>query len=163
MAEKVQENTQLVSKLRRSQKAVMDLQASINNMDIQVQQQAAMAISIKKQTVETSILKERGLRNRRRVKKELEIMRQRNAQSLQFAEVLNFTDRRDLEDYIGDNAQFDEILAGHPTIARHMEHKNQENAAKAKVLEKYKGTHQQLCSMLQRLLVYHAEEYSNRV
>lgn len=141
----------------------MDLQASINNLDFQLQQQAAMMISIKKQTVETSILKKRELKKCRRVKKQLQIVRQPNAQSIQFFEVLNSMDRGDLENVIGDNVDFDDILASHPTIARHVEQKKQENAAKAKVLEEYKGTHQHLCSMLQRLLIYHAEEYNNRV
>jgi len=141
----------------------MDLQASINNLDFQLQQQATMMINIKKQIVETSILKKRELKKCRRVKKQLQIVRQPNAQSIQFFEVLNSMDRGDLENVIDDNVDFDDILASHSTIARHVEQKKQENAAKAKVLEEYKGTHQHLCSMLQRLLIYHAEEYNNRV
>jgi len=122
-----------VPDLPRSQKATMDLQASINNMDFQLQQQAATTISIKKQTVETLISKERESKEYRRAKKQLQIVQRPNAQSIQFVEGLGSMDLGNFENVIGDNVDFD------PTIARHMEQKKQENAAKAKILEESKG------------------------
>lgn len=66
--------------------------------------------------------------------------------------------RDDLGKLIGDKVDFDGVLASHPTIARHVEKMKQEDAAKDKVLEEYKGLHQHLYDMLQRLLGYHIGE-----
>lgn len=140
----------------------MNLQASVNNMHIQLRQQAAIMTSVQKQTVETLSLKEREQQKRRQVKAQLEIERYRNAQLVEFVKVLDFMDREDLENLIGDKVDFDGVLAGHPTIARRMEKMKQENAAKDKVLEEYKGTHQHLCDMLHRLLSYHIGECNDR-
>ena len=43
-------------------------------------------------------------------------------------------------------------------IARHVEKMKQDNAARDRVLEEYKGLHQHLYDMLRRLLGYHVRE-----
>jgi len=60
----------------------------------------------------------------RRAKKQLSIVQQSNAQSIQFFEMLNFMNRENLENVIDDNVDFDDILVSHSTIARHMGRKN---------------------------------------
>ncbi len=67
-------------------------------------------------------------------------------------------DGEDLANLIGDKIDFDSVLANHPRIARHVEKTKQENVAKDKVLEEYKGLHQHLFNMLQMLLGHHIGE-----
>lgn len=67
-------------------------------------------------------------------------------------------DGKDLGNLVGDKIDFDSVLANHPTIARHVEKTKQENVAKDKVLEEYKGLHQHLFNMLQMLLGHHIGE-----
>jgi small-conductance mechanosensitive channel len=161
LSEKAQDNTQLVSDLRHSQKAAMDLQASADNMRSQLRQQAAMMTSVKEQNAATFRLKERELQKCNQVEEQLEVEQRRNAQSVKFFQALNLMNREDLGDLIGDEVDFDGVLASCPTIARHVEKMKQENIAKDEVLEEYKGLHQHLYDMLQRLLGYHLRECDN--
>jgi DNA repair exonuclease SbcCD ATPase subunit len=158
LSEKAQETTQLVSDLRHSQKAAMDLQASADNMRSQLRQQAAMMTSVKEQNAATFRVKERELQKCNQVEEQLEVERRRNAQLVEFFEALNLMNREDLGNLIGDEVDFDGVLASCPTIARHVEKMKQENVAKDEVLEEYKGLHQHLYDMLQRLLGYHLRE-----
>jgi hypothetical protein len=75
LSEKAQENTQLVSDLRHSQKTAVDLQASANNMHLQLRQQAVMMASVKEKNAETFRLKEREIQKRIQVKEELDVER----------------------------------------------------------------------------------------
>lgn len=158
-SEKAQEYTQLVSDLWNSQKAAVDLEASANNMQSQLRQQAAMMNSVKEQNAETFGLKERELQKCRQVEKQLEVEWRRNAQFGKFFEALNFKNREDF--LISGKVDFDGVLASHPMIARLVEKMKQDNAAKDEVLEEYKGLHQHLFDMLQRLLGYHVKECDN--
>jgi len=161
LSEKAQENTQLVSDLRSSQKAAVDLEASANNMHSQLRQQAAMMNSVKEQNAETFGLKERELQKCRQVEEQLGVERRRNAQFGEFFEALNFMNREDFVNLISGKVDFDGVLASRPMIARHVEKMKQDNAAKDEVLEEYKGLHQHLYDMLQRLLGYHVRECDN--
>jgi muconolactone delta-isomerase len=161
LSEKAQENTQLVSDLRHSQKATVDSQARANNMYFQLRQQAVMMTNVKEQNAETFRSKERELQKRIQVEEQLDVERHLNAHFVDFVDAFNFMDREDLGNLIDDKIDFDGVLASHPTIVRHVEKMKQENAAKDTVLEEYKGLHQHLYDMLQRLLGYHIGECDN--
>lgn len=148
LSDRAQEYTRLVSDLWHSQKAVVDLQASANNMHCQLRQQAAMMASIKGQNAEILESKEHEVQKRIQAEEQLDVERHLNAQFLDLIEAFKFMDREDPGDLIGDKLDFGGVLASHSTIARHVERMKQDNAANDKVLEGYKGLHQHLYYIL---------------
>lgn len=75
-----------------------------------------------------------------------------NTQLVGFVEALSFMKREDLETLVDHNFEFDGVLASHPAIARHVEKTKQDHDAKDEALEKYRGMHQQLVGMTQKLI-----------
>ncbi len=107
LSEKARENTQLVSDLRSSQKAAVDLESSANNMHSQLRQQAAMMTSFKKQNAEIFETEERDLQKRRQVEEQLETERRQNATFGEFFEALHIKTREDIVNLISGKIDLD--------------------------------------------------------
>ncbi len=144
------EYTQSVLDLYHSKKTAEDLQASINILNFKLWQQAAIVTNIREETTETSRSMERGKQHRMLINEQLEAVRHSNAQLMGFFKALRFMKREDLEILVGHD--FDGVLASHPTIAHRVEKMKQDHAAMDEALETYRGMHQQLVDMIQRLV-----------
>lgn len=150
-AEKTQQNTQIVSNHQQAQKETADISATTKNLHFQPRQQSTMMTSTKEQNTEAFSSSDWEVHKCEVMKEQLETERRCNGQLMQFFEALNIMKQEEFEKLRGHGVDLNNILA---SLAAQVEFKKQDDAAKNEVLRQYRGMHEQLVAMVQKLIKY---------
>lgn len=144
LSEKADQHRQTLLEIQHWQRETADVRAKAKNLELQLQQQAAIMSWIKEQHAQAFIRMEREQQRRKLVQEHLENEHHRNTQLVQFVGALHIMKPEDLEKLLDHSIDLDGILANYPTIAAEM------GAIEwaCELLEKWNGVREQLLSMM---------------